>query len=323
MGESDAGQQWPSGRIGLADVERLEAATRAHRALDYRKGGGASRAKVLAELAREDELLSGARTEEVRERLCVALSDLHNVAGWASFDLGLAAAAQHHFQRALRLAEETGHDGLVANIRYRLGRVALHHEAPGEALVQFSYGEAAARRAGSPRALAILHANKAWAWAKRSNREEAAKLLARTADEFEKARSDDRAPWSAFFNMIDFDAMTGTVYTELALTGDEDAESARKAIPALSRASILYSEEMSRSRSFTLMMLAYDHVVGGDREQGVSIGEEALSIAVKVKSARTKERIRPLCVQLAKQAGDESAADLARRIHEFIEAPVS
>ncbi|MFD8493000.1 hypothetical protein [Amycolatopsis sp. NPDC059657] len=321
MNDETGGQYRPQGRVGLADVERLETATRVHRALDYRNGGGASRERVLGELAREDELLAGARTDEVRERLCVALSDLHNVAGWASFDLGLVSAAQHHFRRALRLAENTGHDGLIANIRYRLGRVALQHDQPGEALAQFAHGEAAAQRAGSSRALAILHANKAWAWAKRANHEEAAKLLAKTAAEFEKAGTDDRAPWSAFFNMIDFDAMTGTVYTELALTG-AGKTAARKAIPALSRASVLYSEEMSRSRSFTLMMLAFDHVVSGDREQGVSIGEEALRTAAKVKSVRTKARIRPLCVELAKQTDDARATDLARRINIFIKTPV-
>ncbi|WP_091287327.1 hypothetical protein [Amycolatopsis xylanica] len=304
-------------------MERLETATRVHRALDYRKGGGASRERVLAELAREEELLTGARTDEVRKRLRVALADLHNVAGWASFDLGLVSAAQHHFRRALRLAENSGHDGLVANVRYRLGRIALHHDQPTEALVQFAYGEAAAQRASSFRALAILHANKAWAWAKRANQHEASKLLGKAETEFDKAGTDDRAPWSAFFNMIDFDAMTGTVYTELALAGESKAGAARKAIPALSRASVLYSEEMSRSRAFTLMMLAFDHIVSGDREQGVSIGEEALRTATKVKSVRTKARIRPLCAELAKQRGDADAADLARRINIFIKTPIS
>ena len=69
------------GRIGMADVKRLEAATGVFRALDYQYGGGSCRDAVHAQLACGEQLLRAEGIDAVKDRFQVALADLHNAAG--------------------------------------------------------------------------------------------------------------------------------------------------------------------------------------------------------------------------------------------------
>jgi hypothetical protein len=184
------------GRIGVTDVERIEDANRALRALDYQYGGGACRDAVAGYLPRAMRMLGADATGLVMDRLCVAVADLHNVAGWVSFDIGQARVAHIYFGRALELAQQGHNDALVANIRYRMGRVHLHHNAPDKALTQFQLGQVAAQACGSGLAVAILCANQAWAYAKMSLDDPALALLGRSSDEFAGADLTEAPAWA-------------------------------------------------------------------------------------------------------------------------------
>src|SRR5437764_4245270 len=94
------------GRIGMIDVRHVEAATRALRALDYQYGGGFCRDAVVAQLSWGQQLLGASGGQPVKDRLFVALADLHNLAGWTSFDIGLVDSARNHFAKALELARQ-------------------------------------------------------------------------------------------------------------------------------------------------------------------------------------------------------------------------
>lgn len=136
------------GRIGVTDVQRIEDANRAFRALDYQYGGGTCHDAVVGYLPRGLRMLGAYATGLVMDRLCVAVADLHNLAGWTSFDTGQVCVARIHFGRALELAKQGHNDALVANIRYRMGRVHLHHDAPDKALTEFQLGPRS--HSGSP-----------------------------------------------------------------------------------------------------------------------------------------------------------------------------
>src|SRR5262249_2265003 len=86
--------------IGMTDVQQVEAATKAMRNLDYQFGGGACRDAVVAQLSWAQRLLSASGHEVVRRRLFRALSDLQNLAGWTTFDVGLLDSARDHFATA-------------------------------------------------------------------------------------------------------------------------------------------------------------------------------------------------------------------------------
>ncbi|MEU4253743.1 hypothetical protein AB0F15_40760 [Amycolatopsis sp. NPDC026612] len=299
-------------RIGEADVRRLEAATRAFRALDYRHGGGSCRDAVEALVPYAELMLLGVVREPTLPRLCTTVADLHNLAGWTSFDEGRPGVALAEFGRALELATVAGNDELVANICYRIGRVHLHYDAVDEAVDQFEHGQVAAHRAGSMHARAILSANLAWADAKQGDARAALAQLSTATDEFAAATVAAPPPWAAFFGETDVAAMIGTVHTELAQV--VGARHAGEAIDALAVATDGYGRAMTRSRALTQIWLATAHALAGDLDEAVRVGGAAIEVATELQSARTKQRMSPLAAAASRFPANPDAREILERV---------
>src|SRR6476469_170425 len=305
------------GRIGMTDVRQVEAATRALRSLDYQYGGGFCRDAVVAQLSWGQQMLSSSGTDVVKKRLHIALADLHNLAGWTSFDVGLIDSARNHFGRALELAKAGESDELVANILYRMGRVYLHKEAPDDALKMFQLGQIAAQQSGSELAVAVICANQAWAYATMGHEEQTMKLIGRTRDGFARA-SHEAANWVKFFNEDDVYSMIGTVHTVLAQK--VDARHTKYAIPALTRAIDSYGDEVARNKAFNLSSLATNHLLDGDIDHGAKVGVQAVDLAQHLKSKRVRDRLEPLREEADKRRNCADARDLADLIGTFNES---
>jgi hypothetical protein len=299
-------------RAGQADVLRLADATRALRAQDYRAGGGVCYQAVCGRLAWGRELLAAPASERVRDGLVAVVADLHNLAGWTGFDAGRPVEATAHYRAALELVGGRGCHDLVANLRYRMGRIHLHGHAPTEALAEFVRSHEAAVRAGSGRAAAIASVNRAWAHAMRGDRDEAVRLLGRGQDELAGARDDGVPSWEAFFGATDLAAMIGTVYTELAARGRRACT--RQAIPALTTATRAYDDRMRRSRAFCLTMLALGHVLDGNLDHGARTAARAVHQARGLASARVTDRMRPLLAHAARHPGHPGLTEVAERV---------
>ncbi|WP_158886372.1 tetratricopeptide repeat protein [Amycolatopsis anabasis] len=304
------------GRVGLADVERVETLTAGLRAVDYQYGGGCCRDSVVALLAWGHQLLAADCSGAVRKRLCVAVADLHNLAGWASFDTGMVDAARRHFDYALELAKEGGNDALVANVLYRMGRVHLHHRSPEDALALFRLGQSVAGASGSSLMVSILSANQAWAFAKLGKTEDALRQLGGAQDKFARADVAEAPPWARFFDYADLHAMIGTVHTELALHAD--ANHVRRAIPAFATALARYGEGTARSRAFNLVQLSLNHLLAGEVDHAAEVGAEAIDLAATVKSTRIKDRIWPLKKEADRRRDHPAAVELSDRILMFM-----
>ncbi|MGW3962473.1 hypothetical protein ACWED2_21820 [Amycolatopsis sp. NPDC005003] len=303
------------------DVAQLEAAVGTLRALDYRQGGGFCRDAVRVVKTASLLLHWGTVPDPLRSRLHTVLADVHNLLGWTEFDIGRDEQARHRFGRALEIAAEAGNDSLVANIRYRLGRVHLHRHDVDGALTEFARGRAAARRSDSRRALAILTANEAWAFAMDGDEHAALSRLAEAEAAFAEAGSwPEPRPWEAFFRETDMAAMRGTVLTELATA--VAARHSGEAVTQLTEAADRYGADMTRSRSLTLIMLAQNHALRGDFEEATRIGEEALDLAGQVGSVRPKDRLAPLERLLGRHPGDAATRDLADRIKRYRAEPL-
>src|SRR6266545_1805270 len=300
------------GRIGMTDVRQVEAATRALRSLDYQYGGGFCRDAVVAQLSWGQQMLGANAQDHVKKRLHVALADLHNLAGWTSFDIGLVDSARNHFGRALELAKSGDSEQLVANILYRMGRVYLHNEAPQDALKMFQLGQIAAQESGSELAVAVICANQAWAYAMMGYEEQTMKLIGRTRDEFQRANLAEAEDWVRFFNETDVYAMIGTVHTVLAHNGFP--KHTQYAIPALTRAIEAYGDEMARSKAFNLSALATNHLLDGDIDHGAKVGNGAVDLAEHLKSNRVKDRMRPLKDEADKRRNNSHARELSDNI---------
>jgi transcriptional regulator with XRE-family HTH domain len=309
------------GRIGMTDVRQVEAATRALRSLDYQYGGGFCRDAVVAQLSWGQQMLSASGTEVVKQRLHVALADLHNLAGWTSFDIGLIDSARNHFGRALELAKAGNSNQLVANILYRMGRVYLHKESPDDALKMFQLGQIAAQESGSELAVAVICANQAWAYAMMGHEDQTMKLIGRTRDEFARANAGEAEDWVKFFNEDDVYAMIGTVHTVLAQK--VDTKHTKYAIPALHRAISSYGDDMARSKAFNLSFLATNHLLDGDIDHGAKIGHQAVDLAQHLKSRRVRDRLLPLKEEADKRRNYTDARELSETITRFYDADAS
>ncbi|MEU4247062.1 hypothetical protein AB0F15_06590 [Amycolatopsis sp. NPDC026612] len=308
--------------IEPTDVAELEAAVGVLRALDYRQGGGFCRDAVRVVKTASLLLRWGRVPDALRARLYAVLADVHNLLGWTEFDIGHGEPARRRFGRALDLAAEAGNDNLVANIRYRLGRLYLHrHDVPG-ALAEFARGRTAARRSDSRRATAILVANEAWAFAMGRDERTALTRLAAAEAAFAEAGSWPRPrPWEAFFREADMAAMRGTVLTELA--GAVAIHHSGPAITQLTDAAARYGADMARSRSLTLIMLAQNHALGGDFDEATRVGVAAIDLAATVGSVRPKDRLAPLERLLLEHPADPAVGTLLDRIARYRSQPLT
>jgi len=275
-----------SARIGMSDVEQLEAQTHSLRSVDYRYGGGACRDAVVVRIYWAQQLLAASASDDVHTRLLSAVADLHNLAGWTSFDSGQVGAAYHHFDRALDFARHD--EDLTTNIVYRRGRVHLHHGASGDALAYFQRG------AHAPLASSIMHSNEAWAYARQGRSDEALRALGKAQDAFARADHAHVPDWARFRDETDLTAMIGTVHAELGDT--------RRAIPALTSAIERFGSEMARSSAFCQITLASCHFMDGDDDQGQAVGMRAVRAAETLRSERAWDRMRPM-LQVAASRG--------------------
>jgi hypothetical protein len=300
----------PDSRV---DVEHLEARTKDLRALDHRFGGGSCLDDVVTLI---HHIRNAIPAEIGQQRFDVAIADLHNLAGWACFDIGLTSRAEVYFSQAIALAGRGHSDQLVADVFYRLGRIRLHHARPAEALEYFDAGQLVAAQPGCELAAGILSVNQAWAHAALGAEHRATELVSRGMELF--ALAGVGPDWSSFFTRTDLRAMLGTVHTELAHR--VDPRHTRIAIPALAAAADDYGDEMARSRTFSLILLAMCHLVDGDVERGVDIGFRALASAENLASARVRDRMRPLKADAELHDSHSGARELAARITAFTTA---
>lgn len=305
-------------RIGMAEVEQLVGAARTWRGRDYRHGGGSCHAAVLEHLAWGHKLLRAWASDRVTIALWVALADLHNLAGWICFDTGRVDDANIHFQQALILAQQSHDDALIANVHYRLGRVHLHHHAQDQALTQFHRGQAAAQACGSDHGLAILFVNQAWAHATMGAVDQALRLLDQSREAFARADLANPPGWAAFFDEADLSSMVGIVHAELAQT--VHSRHTGPAISALSHAATQFTDDMARSKTFTLISLATCHFLDGDTDQATAIGTQAVELAGTLASLRSADRMRPLHHQADQHRDNPDARHLARLITTFAAA---
>jgi tetratricopeptide (TPR) repeat protein/transcriptional regulator with XRE-family HTH domain len=293
--------------IGDGDVRNLRKLTRVLRALDYQHGGGSCREAVLAQTDYAQAMLGAECTDEVRREVALAVADLHNLAGWVSFDIGMYSSARRHLGAALELAKGNDNLSLAANVLYRLGRVHLHRDHLNQALRFFQLGQLAAQDAEDSLTVAMLHANVAWVHALNGNSNKAITALRRAEDEFARGEGNHPA-WVSFFGSADLSALTGMVYS--LIPGDDNVDTA---ISHLTTSIEARGDAAARSTIFELTALAAARLNVGDNDDGLADGNRALDLAERVRSVRTLDRLQPL-LNAAQESAADGAAELAQRI---------
>jgi transcriptional regulator with XRE-family HTH domain/tetratricopeptide (TPR) repeat protein len=298
-------------RIGDSDMAQLEAITRSLRATDYQYGGGACRDAVIGQVRWAQRFLSAEYSESIGCRLHLALGDLHNLAGWTSFDVGLYGEARSHFARALEQAKYAGDASLVANVLYRMGRLHLHRSLCKEALKFFQLGQIAAQESGCELTVAMLCANEAWTYALLGDSVQAFKSLGRAEDEFARADPNQAPAWVRFFSAADLNATIGVVNLSLP---EPTRKHCTAATTSLERGLAIRGADMTRSKAFELTALATSHLVEGDLDQGAAVGQQAVDLAEQLRSVRVVDRLAPLEAAARMRSHDGDVQGLAERI---------
>ena len=196
-------------RIGRADVEQIEHLTAVLRAADYLHGGGACREAAAAQTRWVTRLLDVPADDDTTLRLHLTLADLHNLAGWASLDVGPYSAARSHFAQALVHARTAGQASLVANILYRTGRLHLHRAMTSQALRFFQLGQIAAQDAGATRRWPCCAPTRHGPTPSSATAAQAIRVAEPRRRRTGPRRTRAAAPWVGFFGPTDLDALTG------------------------------------------------------------------------------------------------------------------
>ena len=298
-------------KIGLVDVQQLEAVTSSLRTVDYQYGGGACRQALLAQLSWAHALLNADAADAVHRRLQLAVADAHNLAGWTSHDIGLDDSARSHFAQALELARAADDPSLIANVLYRAGRLHLHRGHALEALRLFQLGQITAQDTGDALTVALLCVNDAWAYAVLGDARATNTSLGRANDEFSRADGHAAPAWVRFFGAADLHATTGVALTVLSA---QDQRWCAPAITELTASTSGRGQDMTRSRAFELTAMATAHLRAGDRDHGCAVGAQAVDLAEQLRSTRVVERLQPLAAETARHPHDPDARQLADRI---------
>jgi len=304
----------PPDRIGLSDVERLTAITAQLRTADRQFGGGSCREAVLAQLTWASQLLRARADQATTDALHRALADLHLLAGWTSFDLGVLGEARRHFARALEHARFINESSLAAKALYCLGRLHLHHGWNVQALRLFHVGQVAAQESGHGRAVAMLHINLAWAHAVLGDGRQALACIGRARDEYGRSEHEPTPTWLSFFDSAELQALRGMTLAHLP---DPTPQQRAEAIERFSFSTAVRSQPFARSRTFDLIALAWLLIDSGEVDHGLRVGHEALDSATTIRSQRVIDRLAPLRASLARRRSHPDARDLANRIATF------
>ncbi|MFI5783781.1 helix-turn-helix domain-containing protein [Nocardia sp. NPDC051570] len=298
-------------QIGRADVKNIRALTAAMKTVDARYGGGACRDAVAAQVRWAQQLVAARCDDETFNLLLLALADLHILAGWTSFDVGMYTVARRHFLRALEQARWAGDYTLVAKILYCMGKLHLHREMYMEALRFFQLGQIAAQDSGSALTVSMLCANEGAAYALLGDRAQMRRSLLRAQDEYTHADLASAPDWVRFFGEADLCASLGVAQASLLDASPAELDGA---IANTARAIALRGPDMTRSRTFELTALATSYVRRGIRELGLQTGNDAVSSATSIRSIRTLDRLTPLRSAAHEQGDDREFVDLVRRI---------
>jgi hypothetical protein len=301
----------PPNHIGHADVERLAVVTEQLKAVDREFGGGACRDAALAQLTWAHQLLKARADQATTESLHRAVADLHLMAGWTSFDMGIVGEARRHFARALEHARFVNESSLSAKVLYCMGRLHLHHGWGVQALRLFQVGQVAAQESGQGRAVAMLHANLAWAYAVVGDGRQALACIGRARDEYGRCEHDPAPVWLSFFDSAELQALRGMALAHLP---DPTPQHRAEAIERFSFSTALRELPYARSRAFELTALAGLLIDNGEMDHGLRVGHEALDVAAEIRSQRIIDRLEPLRASLARRRSHPDARDLADRI---------
>ncbi|MCF6526234.1 transcriptional regulator [Streptomyces sp. JJ36] len=299
-------------RVGRADVEAVEAMTRALADLDHRFGGGHVRPVVVHYLnSVVSGLLSGAYREAVGRALFGAVARLTELAGYMAVDTGQPGLAQRYYIQALRLAQAAGdrpYGGYV--LAAGMSHLAATLGTPREISQLARAALEGTRGRVPPRALAMFHAAEARGHALMGELRSCQAAAGQALSAMERAEaapaSGDDPAWIGHFDRA-------YLADELAHC-HRDLRQPRAAVERAEEALAGHPERRTRRRAIGLLLLADAQLQQRDIEHACHTGTKAAELLAGLRSDRGTEYLDEFRERLTPYAKEPVVRDFSARL---------
>lgn len=276
-----------SGRVGMADLERLAAPLEQLIALDQRRGAANLTAAATTVAAVVEETLDRATMSDRVRRCAYALQGEYlTSAGWFALDADDMVASGRYLDRALTVAAMARDPLLQAHNWNLLAYRASEAGKWGEILPIAQAGMAGTGARREPRVAAIMHGWAAEGYAAQGLQGYSSRAVGRAHDALDKITQPPVAPWLGYVDHAEIDAFGSNAARSLGRYETAD-ELARRAIAGAPAAH-------GRNRASRELMLAQARLGLREVEAAVDAASFPLSQMPTMRSGRLRRRMHAL-----------------------------
>ena len=266
--------------VGMETVEIMREWTHTFRRVDNRFGGGYSLAQIGKYLGEEvmPKVHDARCNDKVRRELHAAASELYQLAGWMSYDIGHTEQGRKCLSRALQLSQTAANQPFTAELLAGMSHQASFLRKPEDAVDFALAAKEAARRTGLNALTSEAAVMAAHGYAQQGNKRACLAELQEAEAEFCRIRRADTPDWLGYFDEAYLSAKFGHALKDLG----EAAQAERFAVRSLQM-----NDGYDRGRVFNLALLASTLAEQGKVDEAVSFGRQATELAGTVRSQRT------------------------------------
>lgn len=254
--------------------------TQRFRRLDNRYGGGHSRSVVTSYLTSiVDPQLKRIRGDDgAQAALLTAAAEMHQLAGWMSYDVGQPTEGKKHLRTALQLCQHAGDDALVGEMFAGMSHHAAFHGA-ADAAVDLAI---AASQAANVTGLAALQAEaavmEAHGHALRGDKRASLRALEDTETAFASGGTIDSPQWLGYFDHAYLAAKFAHTFRDLGMAREAEV---------FARRSLEMSDGYERGRLFNTALLASTLADQSRVDEACHIATTAVRMTDTVRSVRS------------------------------------
>ncbi|MBC6457091.1 helix-turn-helix domain-containing protein [Actinomadura sp. HBU206391] len=299
-----------SGHVSQAMVSLVEDTVTRAQQLDDQQGGGSALGWVADQFRAVSRMLRHDSYDAwTGRRLCAALAQLAQTAGFMAHDSGRDGDAQRWYLIGLRAAHTANDHALVASILSLMSNQAAGRRQTNDALQLVSAAEQAA--AQSPATVqALIAARSCLAYASAGDLSGFRRSRDQCLTKLALAQQRPYVPrWAGYASPTELDAIAGRGFVILA-----------RNIPTRRKSLLSDAEQLLHDRAFTDLedihqrsalrhgaWLAIAHAQAGDLPQAINAGRSALSRLPGVTSIGSIKLLRQLRADLTPRAPQEPA----------------
>lgn len=266
--------------VGMETVEIMREWTRTFRRVDNRFGGGYSLSQIGKYLTEEvmPKVTDSRCNDKVRRELHSTASELYQLAGWMSYDIGNTEQGRKCLSRALKLSQTAANQPFTAELLAGMSHQASFLRRPEDAVDFALAAKEAARRTGLNALVSEAAVMAAHGYAQQGDKRACLTELQEAEAEFCRIRRADTPDWLGYFDEAYLSAKFGHALKDLG----EATQAERFAVRSLQM-----NEGYDRGRVFNLALLASTLAEQGKVDEAVSYGRQATELAGTVRSQRT------------------------------------